>query len=156
MLDHSTHEFKCNIINELIIICKLWAFPSKRLKRDQPYRWLRACDATDFENTSSPAMSILNSLRSLQPSDLAGPRIIKHHKPPAGKKRHQPSLKTSHNPKSVSPRQRVSEFSNENLTVSSGKLFCSGCREELGLMATVVKMHSVELWSLRIRQAIGG
>uniref|UniRef100_A0A1X7T065 DUF659 domain-containing protein n=1 Tax=Amphimedon queenslandica TaxID=400682 RepID=A0A1X7T065_AMPQE len=42
---------------------------------------------------------------------------------------------------SVSPYQRVKEFPNENLTVSGGKLFCNGCREELGLKATVVKLH---------------
>ena len=43
---------------------------------------------------------------------------------PVGKKRHQPS-KTSHDPKSVFPHQRLREFANENLTVSAGKLFCT-------------------------------
>ena len=33
------------------------------------------------------------------------------------------------------------EFANENLTVSAGKLFCTGCREELGLKVTVIKQH---------------
>ena len=60
--------------------------------------------------------------------------------PPVGKKQHQPS-KTSHVPKSVSPHQRLREFANENLTVSAGKLFCTGCREELGLKVTVIKQH---------------
>ena len=73
------------------------------------------------------------------PSDLTRPCVIKRNKPPIGKKRHQPT-KTAHSPKSISPHQRVSEFRNENLTVSSGKLFCSGCREEHGLKATV-QMH---------------
>ena len=43
---------------------------------------------------------------------------------PLGKKWHQPS-KTSHDPKSVSPHQRLREFANENLTASAGKLFCT-------------------------------
>ena len=70
------------------------------------------------------------------PSYLARPHIIKRNKP-VGKKRHQPS-KTAYNPKS--PHQQVSEFQSENLTVSSGKLFCSGCKEERGLKATAIKL----------------
>lgn len=33
------------------------------------------------------------------------------------------------------------EFKDEMLTVSSGKLFCSACREELSLKLSIVKKH---------------
>ncbi len=33
------------------------------------------------------------------------------------------------------------EFPGENLTVSSGKLFCCACREELGLKLSVIQLH---------------
>ena len=35
----------------------------------------------------------------------------------------------------------MKEFPNENVTVSRGKLFCKGYREEVGLKATVIKLH---------------
>ena len=87
----------------------------------------------------STSESLLDRLRAPQPSDLSRPRQIKYN-PPVGKKRHQPS-KTSHDLKSVSPHQRLREFANEGLTVSGGKLFCTGCREELGLKVTVIRQH---------------
>ena len=71
---------------------------------------------TEAERTEASTSStlLLDRLRAPQPSDLT----------PVGKKRHQPS-KISHDPKSVSPHQRLREFANENLTVSAGKLFCT-------------------------------
>ena len=36
--------------------------------------------------------------------------------------------------------QCVSEFHNEHLQVSTGKLFCGACREELGLKASVIHL----------------
>ena len=50
-------------------------------------------------------------------------------------------LKVSSNPKSVSPAERVKEFKDEPFTVSSGKLFCLACREELGLKKSVIDRH---------------
>ena len=41
----------------------------------------------------------------------------------------------------MSPKQRVSEFPNEQLTVSNSKLFCKACREELSLKKTVIASH---------------
>ena len=102
---------------------------------------MQAEPRTEAERTEASTSStlLLDRLRAPQPSDLARSRQLKRN-PPVGKKRHQPS-KTSHDPKSVSLHQRLREFANENLTVSACKLFCMGCREELGLKVTVIKQH---------------
>ena len=44
-------------------------------------------------------------------------------------------------PKNVSASQRVSEFPKQCLTVSSKKLFCTACREELSLRKNVIVSH---------------
>ena len=41
----------------------------------------------------------------------------------------------------MSPAQRVKETPNEGLTVSSGRLFYSACREELALKSSSIKSH---------------
>ena len=41
----------------------------------------------------------------------------------------------------MSPWQRVHEFSDEQLTVSAGKLFCRACREEVSTKLSVLKTH---------------
>ena len=69
---------------------------------------------------------IASLLRAPKPSHFARERQIKRNPPLV---------------KSVSPHQRVKEFTNENLTVSRRKLFCKGCREDVGLKATVIKLH---------------
>ena len=48
-------------------------------------------------------------------------------------------------PKSVSPAQRVHEFSDEMFSVSGGKLFCLACREEIGLKASTIRLHTKSL-----------
>lgn len=45
-------------------------------------------------------------------------------------------------PKNVSPEQRVREYSDESLTVSSGFLFCRACREKLSLKSSSLKNHN--------------
>jgi hypothetical protein len=37
--------------------------------------------------------------------------------------------------------QREREFPDQSLSVSGGKLFCSACREELGLKASTIRLH---------------
>lgn len=44
-------------------------------------------------------------------------------------------------PKSVSPHDRAKEYPGECLTVSSHKLFCIACREELTVKKSVVDLH---------------
>ena len=46
-----------------------------------------------------------------------------------------------HEPQSVSASQRVREFAGENLSVLSGKLFCSACRETLSVKKSVLIKH---------------
>ena len=41
----------------------------------------------------------------------------------------------------MTPSQRVREFRTEQLTVSAGKLFCTACREELGLKRSIIQGH---------------
>ena len=104
---------------------------------------------TDVATTSSAASastssacetpSIISQLRAALHSDLARKRKVKVN-PPVGKKSHK-RARTDANPKSVSPAQRVREFPNELLSVSAGKLFCTACREELGLKASIIRLH---------------
>ncbi len=42
---------------------------------------------------------------------------------------------------SVSPKQMATQFPNESLTESNGKLFCLACREELALKRSVALLH---------------
>lgn len=82
---------------------------------------------TDMEmdastSTSSTAgASLLARLHAPSASDLSRKRVIHASKLPMGKKRSVYCSK--HDPKGVSPSQRVKEFPDENLTVSAGKLF---------------------------------
>ena len=88
----------------------------------------------------SSVASLLDRLRSPVPSELARKRKISTNLPPVGQKRSKcGSASTSL--KSVSPRDRVREFTDESLCVSAGKLFCRACREELAVKKSVVKNH---------------
>ena len=88
-------------------------------------------------------LTLLSRLRAADPADISRPRKLKKNAAPTvGKKRSSVAGRcATYNPKSTSPLQRVREFSGENLTVSAGKLFCSGCREELGLKLSVIQLH---------------
>ena len=44
-------------------------------------------------------------------------------------------------PKNVTADQQVKEFPDEKLTVSSKKLFCSACREEVALKKSIIEQH---------------
>ena len=47
----------------------------------------------------------------------------------------------SHEPQSVTTSQRMREFPGENLSVLSGKLFCTACRETLSVKKSVLNQH---------------
>lgn len=49
--------------------------------------------------------------------------------------------RTTHDPKGVSPEQRVREFPEEKFVVSGKKLFCTACREEVAVKKSVVELH---------------
>ena len=88
--------------------------------------------------STSTSFSILSRLQALQLSDLAQVKS----NPPKGKKQWV-SSGVDHNPKSVTPSQRVHYFPNECLTVSVGKLFRTACREEVGLKQSIVRFHTI-------------
>ena len=96
---------------------------------------------TGTESTVSSEPSILERLICAEPSHLARKRKVKTNPPPIGVKRSQRARNSTYTPKSITPHQRVKEFSNEGLVVSGGKLFCSACREEIGLKAQVIRLH---------------
>ena len=85
-------------------------------------------------NTPSTLLSILHAA---QPSNLMRPHKVKRN-PPVEMTLH---IQTSRDPKSISPKQQLKEFPEEALTVSADELFCTACREELALKATVLKLH---------------
>ena len=88
-------------------------------------------------------LTLLSRLRAADPADISRPRKLKKNAAPTVGKKHSSVAGrcATYNPKSTSPLQRVREFSSENLTVSAGKLFFSGYREELGLKLSVIQLH---------------
>lgn len=88
---------------------------------------------------------MLETLRSPPPSHLSRKRSIANNKARAKsansvRKRLKRPKKNS-DPSSVTPSQRVNEFTNEKLTVSAGQLFCLACREELSLKKSIITNH---------------
>ncbi|XP_065892612.1 uncharacterized protein [Dysidea avara] len=95
---------------------------------------------SDISTTQKRAQSLLDVLKCPQPSTLARKRAITTNNPPAGKR----SCKSTNQRKaaaSIKPKQRIDEFKGEHLCVSSGKLFCNACREEVNLKKSSVKNH---------------
>ena len=73
------------------------------------------------------------------PSEFARKQKLKTNPAVPGKRQYPP--KTAHNPKTVTPSQRVSQYPDEPLTVSAGKLFSQACREEVELKKSVIENH---------------
>ena len=93
---------------------------------------------TSSEASTSTASSLLDRLRSPQPSDLARKRHVKSNPPRGGRKG---KGKVTADPKSVSPSDRVKAYPRENFIVSNKKVFCRGCREELALKKSIVENY---------------
>ena len=83
--------------------------------------------------------SLLARLRAPRPSDLARKRAVHRNPPLTGKRRSRG--RGANEPKSVTPRQRVSEHPSECLSVSNKRLFCRACREESSLVSSVIANH---------------
>ena len=96
---------------------------------------------TEEQGCSSAAtVSFLSRLKAPTQSDLMRKRKVRANNPPhTGARNKKPSCSTD--PKNIRAIDRVREFKDEMLTVSSGKLFCSACREELSLKLSIVKKH---------------
>ena len=97
------------------------------------------CSNSGEGDSFSDPSSVLSSLRAPRPSDLSRKRAIRRNPPPKGKRRARGC--GANEPKSVTPRQRVSENPDEYLTVSNKRLFCIACREELSLVSSVINNH---------------
>ena len=88
---------------------------------------------------SSRAVSLLNRLKSPTASDLSRKRKV-HCNPPMEKRRSY-GRHGMKEPK-IKPSQRVSEFSNEEISVSAvGRLFCKVCHETLSVKRSTIANH---------------
>ena len=88
---------------------------------------------------SETAPSLLSRLKQAPQSILTRKRRVAQNLPHDGKRRKAPKCTTE--PKSVTADQRVKEFPDEKLTVSSKKLFCSACREEVAVKKSIIEQH---------------
>ena len=93
----------------------------------------------ETETHSQRQRSIIESLSAPTPSDLARKRKIRSNLTHSGKRRIHP--KTTSDPKNVSIGKRKKEFPGENFKESAGKLFCTSCREEVGLKKAIINQH---------------
>ena len=99
----------------------------------------------------SGTILLLDRLKSPTPSNLARKRKV-HCNPPTGKRRSsgrhgmkEPEIKSS---------QRVSEFPNEELTVSTlGRLFCKACRETLSVKRSTVANYVESTNTNKVRKS---
>ena len=80
---------------------------------------------TVTDGKSSTQLTLLDRLKSPTLSDLARKQKLASNpaNPPKGMKQGKGAV--SHEPQSVTPSQRMREFPGENLSVLSGKLFCT-------------------------------
>ena len=95
--------------------------------------------SADSASAPTPAVSLLDRLKAPARSELSRKRAVQTNPPPKGKRRS--SSRGNSDPKSVSPQQRLSEFPDEELSVSAGKLFCRACRECVGVKRSIVSNH---------------
>ena len=109
----------------------------------EPFSSSSVCEPSSSDSESeSPTTrpSILDKLRCPRESTLTCKWRVDHNsRPPGGKRRS--SGRGAADPKSVKPSQRVSEFPDEKLCVSGGKLFYLACREEIALKRSIVTYH---------------
>ena len=106
--------------------------------------------AVSIESDSSmrsgnSSVSLLSVLKAPNMSELSRKRKVTKN-PPTGKRRARSSCPS--NPKGIKPQQRVKEYPTEPFIVSSSKLFCQGCREELPLKKSSISNSSVSLLSV--------
>ena len=94
---------------------------------------------TESDTDGDGTVTLLEKLRPARPSDLARKCKVSTNTPPLGKRRC--GGRASADPKSVTPAQRAKEFSDEEVVVSNGKLFCLACREELSVKRSIVCYH---------------
>ena len=87
-------------------------------------------------NSELTVKSLLTVLKAPKQSELTRKRKVAVN-PPTGKCK----CKKSQGSANVKPLQRINEFPDQNLIISSEKLFCSACREQLSLKKSIIKNH---------------
>ena len=95
-------------------------------------------DSTESTRSGNSSVSLISVLKAPDMSELSRKRKIMKN-PPSGKRRSRSSCQS--NPKGIKPQQRVKEYPTEPFIISSGKLFCHGCREELPLKKSSISYH---------------
>ena len=96
-------------------------------------------DGSTGTSCSDSHKNLLDVLKSPQRSEFSRKRSIAQNLPHDG--RHHKPPKRTHDPKGVTPGQRVKEFLSECLSVSANKLFCVACREEVALKISIIRCH---------------
>ena len=96
------------------------------------------CTSSSTSQSESFVVSLLDRLKCPRPSELSRCRRV-HCNPPKGRKRS--SGERGQNDPHVSPSKWVSEYPNEQLTVSARRLFCKACREILSLKRSTIEKH---------------
>lgn len=90
---------------------------------------------------SQNVISLLDKLRRPTPAEMARGRRLKTNKQPATGSKRRCRGTTASDPKKVTPRQRVQEFSTEPFSVSNGYLFCKACREQISTKRSIIANH---------------
>ena len=99
--------------------------------------------STSLASTSSDTTDCVPSLLScLKQAPLASSNRKRKvaQNLPSERKRYKPPSRSC-DPKRVTPTQRLREFPDQSLVVSSGKLFCTACREEVALKKSIIDLH---------------
>lgn len=94
----------------------------------------------ESDSTASRSASLLERLKCPSTSELSRKHQVHCNQPPP-KGRKRSSGERGLNDLNVPPSKRVSEYPNEQLTVSAGKMFCKACREILSLKRNTIENH---------------
>ena len=91
---------------------------------------------SELDSGNSRVATLLSRLKR---PDLARKRKLQTNCPPVGRKTSKGSA--VNDPKSVSGAERVKAFPSEPFSVSSNKLFCTACREQLSLKKSTIALR---------------
>ena len=98
---------------------------------------------TDARCSDTSAKSLLDVLKCPQRSEFSRKWSVALNLPHDARRHKAP--KCTHDPKGMTPGQRVREFPNECLSVLANKLFCTACCEELALKLSIIRGHIASL-----------
>ena len=88
---------------------------------------------------STDVPSLLSCLKQAPLACTNRKRKVAQNLPTERKRYKLPS--SSNDPKRITPVQRLSEFPDQKLVVSRGRLFCTACCEEVALKKSIIELH---------------